>query len=124
MNHPHPQHRTDPFEEELRTAMRPVEPPAGFAAAVLARIAAEPDKPRLLAFPPSRFGPARLAFRKSWTAGLLAASLLAGTTGTLAYHAHQRREADRQFVLAMRVTNHALAETRQQLNRAGFRLND
>jgi hypothetical protein len=55
--------------------------------------------------------------------GALAAVLVVGVFGV--EQVHERREravATQQFVTAMRVTDHALDQTRAQLKRSGIRL--
>ena len=104
----------DRFEEELQAAMRSVEVPPGFAASVLQRIEAEKVAHRFaMTFP----APAR-----RWTAGLLAACLLAGTVTAFGWKRHRKHEAEQQFALAIAATSHALQQTREQLSRAGLRL--
>lgn len=103
------------LERELFGALRPFDPPAGFADRVVAS-AAKPAAAKILAF-------------RSWrliASGALAASILAGSF--VAQDIHERRERERerateqQFETAMRVTYRALDVTRVQLARAGFRL--
>ncbi len=104
----------DRFEEELQAAMRSVEVPPGFAASVLQRVEAEKVARRLaVPFP-------AMAWR--WTAGLLAACLLAGMITDFSWRRHRRHEAEQQFALAIAATSHALQQTREQLSRAGLRL--
>ena len=104
------------FEAELTRALQPIEPPAGFAERVLAAAqgAERPVRAKVLPF-------------RSWRSvvgGAIAASLLAGSF--VAEDLHQRQErarersmATQQFETATRITDEALAHTREQLERAG-----
>ncbi len=112
------------MEAILRETMR-ISPalPAGFKERVLARAAAE-ERPlkaeKVVAWPRSVVW--RLA-----AAGALAASVFAGTFGVELERRHQetlrlaqeRVLANQQFEQASRITEAALAHTRQQLQRAG-----
>ncbi len=117
------------LEAALRRALRPEIPPAGFAERVMARALAEnaaapvvtagrPQNGKLLHWPQSRF----------WITGAVAAALIAGVfEGGLAYRhvrEQQRRivEATHQFQTTERITVHALAQAREQLQRAGVSL--
>jgi hypothetical protein len=65
--------------------------------------------------------PKRQAF--GWLSGALAAALVATVfTAQQLHHRHQQQLADRQFLTAVRVTDHALDQTRAQLLRAGINL--
>ncbi len=128
---------SDPqLEAALRLALRPEIPPAGFADRVMARaLATEPQvqasngqgktsdpaivhKPKLLHWPQSRL----------WITVAVAASLLVGIFegGVALKHVReqQRRivEATKQFQTTERITVHALAQAREQLQRAGVPL--
>jgi hypothetical protein len=115
------------FERALTRAMRRVDPPETLGKflmkAVQAEIGVEAESrlsrrekwawfvPR-----PQRFG---------WMSGALAAVLLVGVFGVEQVHVRHEREraqATQQFETAMRVTDHALDQTRAQLQRAGIRL--
>lgn len=90
------------LERRLRVALRPVNPGAGFAAAVLARIAAEPARPA----PRSR-SPAVV----SWLAFGLAASVVLAVLLAHEWQVRrieQGREARRQLIEALRVTDDKL----------------
>ena len=105
----------DQFERELTRAMRGVDPPQGFADRVMARAhAAVPVRAKVL------WMPRRV---RQWTGGALAATLLAGVFfGEEARLRHQREEAaQRQFELAMRITDRTLEHVQQQLSDAGVR---
>jgi hypothetical protein len=118
------------FELQLARAMRRVDAPEGFAARVVARAEssdatsshvskARPGAPGVVVMRP-RSGLWRL---QAWMGGALAAVLALGMYG--AEVLHQRREqakADQQFAVAMQVTDHALTQTREQLQRAGLKL--
>ncbi len=94
----------DEFERELLRAMRPVEPPSGFADRVQALAAVTP-MPALRRWYP--------------LAALLLFALATLLTG---YHIERQRRAERQFDQAIRITDQALDQTRQQLTAAGIRL--
>jgi hypothetical protein len=92
------------LEEQLRQALRPVEPPADFSARVLARVAEEtvPAAPHL---------PWRRQRRRLWVPVALAASLAAALTLRIEWQ--QRRElqglqARQQLIEALRVTSQKL----------------
>jgi|SRR5215831_5252419 len=92
----------DEFENELKRALRPVEPDAGFADRVTAHI-------RDSAGRGDRIRPTvRLRFR--WLPVALAASMALGIV-TYEWHAHRVREgieARRQLIEALRVTQEKL----------------
>jgi len=110
------------FELQLARAMRRVDAPEGFAARVMNTAASPAEvKQKVLVLRP-RSGLWRL---QAWMGGALAAVLALGMYG--AEVLHQRREqakADQQFAVAMQVTDHALAQTREQLQRAGLKLGE
>jgi hypothetical protein len=109
------------LERELRQALRPVDPPAGFADRVIARSrgpehAAAPQKrARILMFPAIR--------SRVWIGSAVAAMLLVGVAGEQAHQRMEQRrkaeEAQRQFETALQVTDRALEHARQQIERAG-----
>lgn len=115
------------FEQELTEAMRPVEPPEGFAERVLARAEAdEAPRARVLTMP--------LRVR-AWSTGAVAAALLVGSfLGEEAHLRHERQKAEmerqraevaqQQFETAMRITSETLDHARAQLARAGIELRD
>ena len=124
------------FELQLARAMRPVDAPEGFAARVVARAAGgDAAPPRSQKRDPghpecwySRSGVGCGECRLG-RAERLPAVLALGMYG--AEVLHQRREraaqaakADQQFAVAMQVTDHALAQTREQLQRAGLKLGE
>ena len=118
---------------EFRKTQESVALPAGFKERVLARAAAAesagqavrqvttpPNKAKVLAFP-------RSAVWRLVAGGALAASVLAGTFGVemerrhreASRMAHEHVVANQQFDEATRITDAALAHTRDQLQRAG-----
>jgi hypothetical protein len=106
------------LERELRKALRPVDPAAGFADRVLARSRepiAAPNQARVLMFPAVR--------SRVWIGGAIAAMLLVGVAGEQAHErVEQRRkaeEAQKQFETALQITDRALDHAREQLQRAG-----
>jgi hypothetical protein len=108
------------LEYELRNALRPVDPPAGFADRVIARARAEapvpPKRASILAFPSLR--------SRVWIPGAVAAMLLVGVAGEQAHERMEQRrkaeEAQKQFETALQLTDDALDHARQQLERAGI----
>ena len=122
------------MEALLRAVLRkPLALPDGFAERVLARAATEarvaevpgePARTKVLAFP-------RRAVWRAVAGGALAASVLAGTFGLEMERRHReaageasrtaqaRVVANQQFEQASRITDAALAHTREQLQRAG-----
>ncbi len=102
------------FEVMLARAMRRVEAPEGFAGRVVERASAETA---VVVMRPRR----GLVRMQAWMGGAIAAVLALGMFG--AEQLHQRREqqrADQQFAVAVQATDHALAQTREQLQRAGL----
>lgn len=97
-------------EQSLKAALRPVDPGAGFAAGVLARIAAEPVR---------AVQPARVRAVASWLTFALAASVVLGL-----FIAHERQvqrteqglEARRQLIEALRVTGEKLELASRAVN--------
>jgi hypothetical protein len=103
------------FEQELKQAMRAVDPPEGFAERVLVRAKAkEQSRARVLTMP------RRL---RAWAGGAIAAAVLVGAfTGEEVHLRRQREQAElaqRQFETAMRITDRTLEHVRQQLQQAG-----
>lgn len=118
-----PEPMTEDFtllEHDLRQALRPVAPPAGFADRVIARarseVAAQPKRARILMFPTTR--------SRVWIGSAIAAMLLVGVAGEQAHERMEQRrkaaEAQKQFETALQVTDRALDHARHQLQRAGI----
>jgi hypothetical protein len=113
------------LEHELRNALRPVDPPAGFADRVLARARQSDSQAAAQAEPAGKAARAPvLTFtsRRSrvWIGSAIAAMLLAGVAVEGTHRMEQRRrteEAQRQFETAMQVTNRTLDHVRDQLQR-------
>jgi hypothetical protein len=111
------------FELQLARAMSRVDAPEGFAARVMDRAAAPAEKVVVMR---PRFGMARM---QAWAGGAIAATLALGMFGAEQLHQRHVREeqtalANQQFALAVQVTGHALAQTREQLQRAGLNLSE
>lgn len=118
------------FERALANSMRRVNAPASLAKFLEAAAQAEQEcelprhertHPRVFAFP----NPRALSNR-SWLGGAIAAVLVLACFSAEGFHLKRERErselAEQQFETAVRVTNHALDQTRGQLERAGFSL--
>jgi len=65
---------------------------------------------------------------QAWMGGAIAAVLVLGMVAAEQMHLRRERaeqaKADQQFAVAMQVTDHALAQTREQLQRAGLKLGE
>ena len=105
------------FERQLTQALRHVDAPEGFAARVMEHAATAEES---LPVPP-RFLPPRI---RAWVGGTIAAMLVLGLLAAEQVHLRHEREqvalARQQFETAMRVTDHALDQTRVQLEHAGL----
>jgi hypothetical protein len=77
------------FEDELRSALRRQEPPAGFANRVLAR-----TRPK--------------GTRRSWVAAAIAAGLLL-SLGGFEYRQYEGRKAKRELLLALEIAGSKLS---------------
>jgi hypothetical protein len=141
MNGPEPM---DGFERQLARALRRVDAPEEMLASVLSAAAAEersrttPNRTTQSRTTRSRIRAWTLGSRgtglwglsrsNTWAAGALAAMLLLGAfTGEQVHARHQREQAQlaqQQFATALRVTDQALEQTREQLARAGLRFAD
>ena len=115
------------FERALTRAMARVNPPETLAKFLMkaAEVEAESRLPRRERKNKwAWFVPQRTAY--GWMGGALAAVLVVGVFGVEQVHVRHEREqaaqATQQFETAMRVTDHALDQTRAQLQRAGIRL--
>ena len=95
------------LEQQLRDALRPVDPDEGFEQRVMSRIAREPLRPR------------RRVTR--WMAiGLAASVAFAAIMGTNQWRLHREQqglEARRQLIEALRVTGEKLDVAYQAVNR-------
>ena len=119
------------LEAGLRQALRHEDPPHGFADRLLARaVAGDVPSPTGEVVSPLRT-PGKLLhwpMRRLWLRGGIAAALILGLLeGESTYRRvreQQRRiaEATAQFQTTERVTVHALAQAREQLQRAGVPL--
>lgn len=109
---------TQAAETELRAQMQRVAAPAGFTDRLMARVEAEqPKKAKVLMF--------RSPMTRTWLGGAIAAMLALGVfAGERKYEEHRRAEVQQQFETAMRVTDHALSQTRDQLAKAGISLGE
>jgi len=119
--------KMDEFEEQLVRQLRRVDAPEGFALRVLERVSADavrktPLRARVLTMPAWSFKP------RVWVGGAIAATLVLGCFAAKQVRVRQQQEkaelAQQQFDTAMRVTDHALDQTRAHLERAGFKLGD
>jgi hypothetical protein len=132
------------FELQLARAMRRVDAPEGFATRVVARAesgdATSSQVSEARPFDELRAGsgaPGVVVIRRrsglwrmqAWMGGALAAVLALGMYGAEVLHqrrerAEQAAKADQQFAVAMQATDHAIAQTREQLQRAGLKLDE
>jgi hypothetical protein len=120
------------METALRQALRPEDPPAGFADRLMARAAAG-ERPAALTA--NTGGPSRPAGKllawpahKTWTRGAIAAALILGLLEAESTYTKMREQQRRiaaataQFQTTERVTVRALAQAREQLQKAGVPL--
>jgi len=109
------------FELQLTRAMRRVDAPEGFAARVLEKA----EEPQAVVVMRPQSGLWRM---QAWMGGAIAAVLVLGMVTAEQMHLRRERaeqaKADQQFAVAMQVTDHALAQTREQLQRAGLKLGE
>ncbi len=141
----------DELERALTKALRRVDAPEGFAEKVVGRACAapmhedgmvmngaagmgaapaqvseaRPGAPGVVAMQPRRW-PVRM---QAWMGGAIAAALALGMFGAEQIHLRRERAAqaaaaNEQFDAAVRVTDRALAQTREQLQRAGLNLGE
>ena len=114
------------LEAALRLALRQEDAPDGFTDRVLARASGSRAAPATVQ--PGKAGLLTWPRRRVWLGSLIAAALVVGVfEGEVAYkhvREQQRRvwEATRQFQTTERITVHALAQAREQLQRAGVPL--
>src|SRR5438552_1229265 len=101
------------MHDELRDALRRVDPPAGFADRVLQR-AHGLDTPQPAAPKPARW------FTPQAKAGAIAAALVVAIGGGLWYRADERRkdgeEAKRQVLLSLSITASKLKSIESKIN--------
>jgi hypothetical protein len=103
-------------DDELRIALRRVEPPAGFAERVLRRAADREAPP----FAPRR-GPMRRVLGGPMVRWATAAALAVAVTGAVWYRAEQRREAHgedarRQVLVGLRIASRTLQAVEAKVN--------
>jgi len=109
------------FEAELTLAMRHVDPPAGFADRVLAKVAEpEPRRAKILMMP------RRV---QAWVGGAVAAVLMVGAFGIQQQHERRQRaeeaaRAQQQYEQALQITGETLDHVRAQLQQAGVPVGD
>ena len=112
------------FDDELRRAMRPVDPGPDFTARVLAAVEADTRGAGPSGAPPAAIAAApafrRRWARRSWMWPALAASLVGAVTG--ARYFEVKRETERgleartQLMQALRVTSEKLAVAREVID--------
>jgi len=117
------------FERALTQAMRQVDPPETLVKFLMkaAEVEAESRSPRReRKHKWAWFVPQARRQSFGWMSGALAAVMVVGVFGVEQVHVRHEREqaavATQQFETAMRVTDHALDQTRAQLQRAGIKL--
>ncbi len=93
------------LEDQLRTALRRQEPPAGFAKRVLARATAET---RVIGFTRKRL---------LWLAAASLTAALAGSAISAGIHRRQEETAGRQALLALRIAAEKLDAARAKVLR-------
>jgi hypothetical protein len=86
------------IEDELRSALRRLEPPAGFAHRVLARIR-----------------PTGAGRHRSWVAAAIAAGLLL-SLGGFEYRQYEGRKAKRELVLALKIAGSKLSIAQERIS--------
>jgi len=138
VNEPKESRNTEPnnepageFEQALTRALRRVEVKAELTQRFLA-VAAEAEMKRVAAGGGPRLVQLSTGGRvlvlpkpKMWMGGAIAAVLVLGLFAGERVHQHRERErVNQQFEQAMRVTDHALDKTEEQLERAGLKLGD
>lgn len=114
------------FELQLARAMSRVDAPEGFATRIMERAASPTESAQKIVVMRPRFGMARI---QAWAGGAIAAVLALGMFGAEQLHQRHEREqqaalANQQFAMAVQVTGHALAQTREQLQRVGLNLSE
>lgn len=102
------------LDRELARILQRMDAPDGFAERVMARATAE-RRGKVLTFPRPRL----------WVGGAVAAMLVMGLfAGERVHQQREQERANQQFEAAMRVTDHALDQAQEQLERAGLKLGD
>ncbi len=86
------------FEDELRSALRRREAPAGFAPGVMARIGSKASPPRW-----------------NWLAAAVAACVLV-TAGGIEYRRYEGRKASRQLLVALEIAGSKLSIAQEKVN--------
>ena len=112
--------QSDEFEERLRRSLRRVEAPKGFGARILER-AGVPEKPLPLK---PRF---RRGARWGWIGAVAVILVLVVLVGNQVRVWRERvsiAQIQAQFDMALRLTSHALEQTRTELERAGVRFDE
>ncbi len=118
------------FEQALQKAMRRVNAPETLAAFLATAAEAEEHRQRSGSgwLRPNRGGVVYVPPKpRRWAVGALAAALLLAVLGTGAWRLQRERArqialANQQFTAAVRVTDEALQQTREQLQRTGLNL--
>ena len=124
MDSPEEMSKINEFEEQLARQLRRVDAPEGFALRVLDRVSDDAVRKmslraRVFTMPAWSFKP------RVWVGGAIAAALVLVCFAAQQVHVRQQQaQAKQQFDTAMRVTDHALDQTRAHLERAGFKLGD
>jgi hypothetical protein len=106
-------------DDELRNALRRVEPPAGFAERVLRRAADRRAPPFATRRGPMSRVPGGPMAR--WARWATAAALAVAVTGAVWYRAEQRREAQgedarRQVLIGLRIASSTLQQVEAKVN--------
>jgi hypothetical protein len=103
------------FDDELRRALAPAPPPAGFAARVMARLADEADRRRAPAPRPQRW--------MRWAAAAVVAATLIGAAGYRAHHARveQAAHAAAELRTALAIASDKLTVVQQHVLESGQR---
>ena len=111
----------DEFELKLMQAMRRVDAPEGFAASLMERAAAPAAAAKVIVMSPR----ISILSARTWVGGAIAAMLMAGVfVAEQIYVRHEREQAavQQQFDEGLRITDRALDQTREKLEKAGLRL--
>jgi len=110
----------DEFDKQLQGVLRPVEPDAGFADRVLARLDRDGATKVHALQPRKAAGRERLHTRVPWIPAAMAATLIAGVVGTHLWQERVERTeglaARQQLMEALRVTSEKLDLAYQSVN--------